>query len=274
METYRASKILFYRRYVDDTFCVFETEHDALLFFDFINTRHPNIRFTMEKEVDHKLPFLDVFIHNHSPGPTTTVFRKKTFTGLLTNYFSFTAFSYKIGLVRALIHKPSKINNKWSGFHNDVKHLTFILRKNLFPTHLIDKVLNRCITRAQTPSSDGDQVQSSVTVKYFKLPYVGPFSTVAQRRLRKLVKQFCFDLDIKLAFSSFKIRNMFSVKDPVPFHLRSRVVYQFTCAGCNACYVGETFRHISTRIREHLGRDRTSHIFHHLQNSDECRRLS
>ena len=45
----------------------------------------------------------------------------------------------------------------------------------------------------------------------------------------------------------------------VPFHLRSRVVYQFTCAGCNACYVGETFRHISTRIREHLGRDRTSH---------------
>ena len=177
----------------------------------------------MEKEVDHKLPFLDVFIHNHSPGPTTTVFRKKTFTGLLTNYFSFTAFSYKTGLVRALIHKPSKINNKWSGFHNDVKHLTFILRKNLFPTHLIDKVLNRCITRAQTPSSDGDQVQSSVTVKYFKLPYVGPFSAVAQRRLRKLVKQFCFDLDLELAFSSFKLRNMFSVKDPVPFHVRSRI---------------------------------------------------
>jgi len=88
LETYRVSKISFYRRYVDDTFFVFETEQDALLFFDFINTRHPNIRFTMEKEVDHKLPFLDVFIHNHSPGPpTTTVFRKKTFTGLLTNYF-------------------------------------------------------------------------------------------------------------------------------------------------------------------------------------------
>ena len=57
LETYRASKILFYRRYVDNTFCVFETEQDALLFFDFINTRHPNIRSTMEKEVDHKLPF-------------------------------------------------------------------------------------------------------------------------------------------------------------------------------------------------------------------------
>ena len=133
----------------------------------------------MEKEVDHKLPFLDVFIHNHSPGPTTTVFRKKTFTGLLTNYFSFTAFSYEVGLVRTLIDRTFKINNTWSGFHNDVKHLTFILRKNLFPTHLIDKVLNRYITTAQTPPSKGDQVQS-VAVKYFKLPHVGPCCTVAQ----------------------------------------------------------------------------------------------
>ena len=90
LENCKASKIIFYRRYVDDTFCVhvFETEQDALSFFDFINTRHRNIRFTMEKEVDHKIPFLDVFIHSHSQGPTTTVFHKKTFTGLLTNYFS------------------------------------------------------------------------------------------------------------------------------------------------------------------------------------------
>ena len=66
---------------------------------------------------------------------------------------------------------------------------------------------------------------------------------------------------------------MLSVKDPVPFNLRSRLAYQFTCAGCNACYVGETVRHISTRIREHLGRDRTFHIFQHLQHSEECRRV-
>ena len=28
--------------------------------FDYINSQHPNIRFTMEKETDHVLPFLDV----------------------------------------------------------------------------------------------------------------------------------------------------------------------------------------------------------------------
>ena len=67
LENYKDSSILFYRRYVDDTFCLFDTEHDAILFFDYINDRHPNIRFTMEKEMDKKIPFLDVLIDNSQP---------------------------------------------------------------------------------------------------------------------------------------------------------------------------------------------------------------
>ena len=107
---------------------------------------------------------------------------------------------------------------------------------------------------------------------FFKLPYVGPFSIVAQNRLHKLLyKRYCNNLDVKLAFSSFKIRNTFSVKGPVPVELRSNVVYKLTCASCNSCYIGETSRHLTTRIREHLNRDRTSHIFRQIQQSEACR---
>ena len=49
-----ALKFIF-SRYVDDTFCLFHSEHDAVIFFDYINSRHPNIRFTMEKELNRKL---------------------------------------------------------------------------------------------------------------------------------------------------------------------------------------------------------------------------
>ena len=105
-----------YRRYVDDTFCLFHSEHDAILFFDFINSRHPNIRFTMEKEAHRKLPFLDVLVDNNDPNSLLTrVYRKKTFTGLLTNYFSFTSYSYKRGLIRTLVDRAYKINNTWLG---------------------------------------------------------------------------------------------------------------------------------------------------------------
>ena len=54
----------FYRRYVDDTFCHFNNEQDALLFFDFLNSQHTNIKFTMEKESNKMLAFLDVYINN------------------------------------------------------------------------------------------------------------------------------------------------------------------------------------------------------------------
>ena len=41
------------------------------------------------------------------------------------------------------------------------------------------------------------------------------------------MKRYCNDLDIKLVFSSFKIGNLFGVKDPVSDGLRSRVVYTY-----------------------------------------------
>ena len=107
----------------------------------------------------------------------------------------------------------------------------------------------------------------------FKLPYIGPFSIIAQHRIKKLVRTFCSDLDIKLVFTPFKIKSWFGVKDPIPAGLRLRVIYKFSCAGCSTCYVGETNRHFATRIREHLSSDKNSHIFKHLRGSENCRSL-
>ena len=53
---------------------------------------------------------------------------------------------------------------------------------------------------------------------------------------------------------------MFSLKDFVLDSLKSRVVYQFTCASCGARYIGEPKRHFKTRVNEHLFRDKNSHI--------------
>ena len=62
---------------------------------------------------------------------------------------------------------------------------------------------------------------------------------------------------------------MLTLNDPVPDGLRSRVVYKFACAGCNAWYVGETTRHFSTRVGEHLASDRAKTG----RNSELCRSL-
>ena len=70
---------------------------------------------------------------------------------------------------------------------------------------------------------------------------------------------------------SFKIKNMFSVKDRTPVALKSMVVYQFSCAGCNSRYIGETSRHFSTRIKEHTESNKNSHIFKYFNTSSLCK---
>ena len=56
--------------------------------------------------------------------------------------------------------------------------------------------------------------------------------------------------------------------------LKSFVVYKFVCPGCNACYIGETTRHLSKRIKENLETDKKSNIFAHLVNNETCKALS
>ena len=54
----------YYRRYVDDIFSVFNNSFEAKEFFNYVNTRHPNIKFTTETEVNKIIPFLNVLIDN------------------------------------------------------------------------------------------------------------------------------------------------------------------------------------------------------------------
>ena len=85
---------------------------------------------------------------------------------------------------------------------------------------------------------------------------------------------YCNNLNIKLVFSSFKIGNMFGVKDPIPGRLSVHVWFTSKhVQTVNACYVGETVRRFSTCVKEHLASDRASHIFQHLQNSEHCHTL-
>ena len=51
------SQLLFYRRYVDDKFCVFNSETQAMTFSEYINTKHQNTRFTMEKRNEEDTTF-------------------------------------------------------------------------------------------------------------------------------------------------------------------------------------------------------------------------
>ena len=54
--------INFYRRYIDSIICIFNRESDVDTFFEFLSTKHSNIKFTFEKQVNNQTSFLDVHL--------------------------------------------------------------------------------------------------------------------------------------------------------------------------------------------------------------------
>ena len=214
-----------------------------------------NIHFTIERESNHTLPFLDLLLNDKSPHVhfhVTTVYRKKTLTGVLTNFLSFTPPCYKRGLVKTFIYKTFK-----AGFSEWHSEFVCYFAKNLYHKHVLDILLPCYVTKAV----EGNDTRPWAGVKqqelqrhYFKIPYIGYFSGVALSRVRKLINQFCKPTKIKFVHSTFKIKNLFNMKDPLPDRLHMRIIYKFSCPG--TCMTTSS--------------DRSSHIKKNLQTSESC----
>ena len=276
LNMYTGPPVKFYKRYVDDIFCMFERKDHAYQFLEYLNKQHDCIKFTIEEEENSKLPFLDVLISKLDSGEFhTTTYRKPTNTGLLTNFISFCSYTYKVGLIKTLVDRAHKINSNDASRETDLKFISTVLQRNSFPLTLIKKVMN-AYKPSQPDSELSTNLDNTVTDKrYFKLPFVGTFSRTANKKLINLVRRCCTgNIDARFSFDTFKLGQYFSTKDPVPKSLISHVVYHFSCAGCNACYVGETTRHFEKRVDEHLRTDKQSAVYKHLKADPACMRSS
>ena len=156
-----------------------------------------------------------------------------------------------VSFARLLTEPIRSITLGWV-FTRTSQNLPKILQKNLFPVHLVQNIIDHYLTLTRQDCYSLTSVSDTTRTFYLKLPYIGPFSIIKQKKVHHFPKRYCNNIDIKLVFSSFKIGNLFSVKDPIPRGLRTGVVYKFLCASCSACYVGETTLHFSMRIREHI----------------------
>ena len=247
-----------------------KSEDEAKDFLVYLNAKHPNIKFTMETEQQNELPFLNVLISSNNGNFETSVYRKMTFTGLFMNYRSFLPETYKLGLISTLIDRIYKISMNREIFNFEFKKVKEFLGKNAYPPHLVDKQLKRYLRKVETAQNESNVDEANIS--YVKLPYIGEYSKRVQRKILSLCSEFCKNTNIIVVFISEKISLYFSTKDAVPRALRSGVVYKFLCAGCNACYVGQTTRHFDTRVHEHLHKkSQPSSVFKHLDQNPRCR---
>ena len=73
------------------------------------------IQFTVEFENNYEIPFLDVSVKRHeNKSFSTSIYCKKTLSGLYTKWDSFTPRKYKINLIRTLIYRCLRIYSSTS----------------------------------------------------------------------------------------------------------------------------------------------------------------
>ena len=168
-----------------------------------------------------------------------------------------------------MIDRSFKICKTWNCFHDDIESIISNLIKNANPPFLIDKIIKKYLSYKF--SSNQNQLKDTYDVHYFKQPYIDNLLHHIKNKLSKHCKEFCKEnFNIKLAFTSFKVKNYFSYKDPIFDDLKSFLIYRFTCASGSSSYIGETCHHFKTRIEEHIRKDNKLHFVKHLHSTATC----
>ena len=243
---------LFYRRYVDDTFALFKTKRSADLFFQFLNTLHPSIKFTMDVEEDCKLNFLDTVVDKNKGNFTLDMYRKSTFTGQYVHWDSLIPLCYKIGLVKSLLCRAYSICTGWQRIKKEFDFIRTCLTRNGFPHKVFDQCIDSFLSSRE---SENDNHSSSVVTDtvdklkvFIKLPFIGKDSVMLKKNLLKITREYSCAIDLQVVFKAgCTVANMFPYKDRMPHSVKSFVVYKIQCEACDASYIGKTTQRLAQR---------------------------
>ena len=263
-----------YIRYVDDIFAVFDKNTSFQPFLDHINHQHPNIKFTVEKNINNVLPFLNTRIEIVGDHFESCIYRKDTNTNVLLNVCAVCPYSWKKGILFGALHRAKMICSSKPLFFKEVSKLRSIFFRNGYSREFFNKVYHSFQHR-KPKTTNKELKDDDIDFKYiFKIPFVGSLSHDFKNKITKL---FYNDLriDITPVFTTFKVSNYFSLKSRTPKLITSNVVYKFKClCDTNNTYIGETKRHLMTRCLEHLGfenKEHKSEIKTHIQQCKVCK---
>ena len=248
-------KPIFYRRYIDDTFLLFKSETHVKPFLDFLNSKHPNIRFTYETETNNTLNFLDTAITRSHNSFLCSVYRKPTFSGLGSSFFSFCSPNFKLTAIKTLLHRAYNICSDYHRLHTEFTFLKSFFHNNGYPSFLTDKYIRNFLNSLYNKKPPSYNVPKKPL--YLTLNYFGYQSEKMKSELLSILTKSFPYIDFHLILvNPLKINSFFPFKDRLPKGLSASLVYKFSCAqgSASVSYVGSTRRHLIQRIAEHAGR--------------------
>ena len=178
---------------------------------------------------------------------------------------------WKVGLMKCLLHRAYDICSSWELFTNEVSYLQQLFVQNGYPKRMFQYCVNGFLSKkyARETPSPNEETEEAI----FIIPYIDHSSIVYGKKVSQIFKRY-FSINLRIVFTTFKVKNYFSLKCCTPLALRANVVYKFTCQrDANTTYIGKTKRHLAIRVREHCNpstQPSTSAIRNHLDKCLSC----
>jgi hypothetical protein len=224
----------FWARYVDDTFVIvkrnYKEDLDKLL-----DSVFSDINFTVEEELQNKLPFLDVLVRREEDGTLqTSVYRKATSTLQIVNFNSNHPLVHKKNCVKALFDRVKTHCNTQDSKKIESDYLNNQFRQNSYPKSFVKRHSRTTVATAEEKP------------KFWRsLPYIKNVSEAAARLLKPFGVGIGHHPD-----STIRSKYMRPKKPPPPLE-KSGIIYKIKCLDCPANYVGESSKMLKSRLHEH-----------------------
>ena len=259
-----------FSRYMDDIIRDIKKEKADQMLAE-INTYHPFLKFTMERESDGSIPFLDMKIINSDGLLSSTWYRKPTDTGITMNFHAMAPTKYKRTVVSGLVHRVYRACSSWNNFHESLVKAKKLLDDNQYPEKFyepiirnsINKIIERNRTDINEQVTEPKPEEKENELKNIFVQYRGKGTDKFIESLNRL------NAPCKVISTIKKLKTILPpLKAATEKSLKSKVVYHIKCSRCDACYVGQTARHLITRFNEHT---RNGPVASHIKS---CNRVT
>ncbi|XP_077501865.1 uncharacterized protein LOC144112913 isoform X1 [Amblyomma americanum] len=202
-----------------------------------LNSIERVVQFTVEKEEDGQLPFLDVLVKRSQSMLSFKVYRESTHTGCYLHFHSLHPASHKRSVVASLFHRAYRICTE----PEDVKADHRSVRKDFsecgYPLPFVNAVERKLL---QPPRSDS----SPAAKKCAPVPYMPGINEALARILRS------YDSEVSHVPAKKLRQALVNVKYCLPKEKFPGIVYTIPCRDCNHVYMGESGNFVK-RLKQH-----------------------
>lgn len=240
-------------RYVDDIFAVVKADSIDEL-FNLLNLQEPSIQFTMEKEVDGKLPFLDIEVKRIGQNLDFNIYRKPTNTDNFIPVDSFHNHNHKFAAFSSMIHRMLSVPLSEENLRKEELKIKEIARFNGFDPNIINRMI---INQKRKKIVSDASTLHKLIYEIYPERIVVDYEAKVNQSLKKALKVENIEIVNK---NKNKLRSLLgSVKDKTDMVDKSGI-YQISCNNCDEKYIGQSRRRIVERFKEHQSHTKHKHM--------------